>query len=77
MSSFNYHLLYSSCGCQEGKKIKILLDEYNDFDSYRKKETPFLCIKCRIVNSINFDIAANKETIPLLNSGNLKKQNKD
>ena len=37
----------------------------------------FLCVKGCIINSINFDIAANKETIQLLKSGNLKKQNKN
>ena len=82
MASFNYRLLCCSHGCQEGKKIKILLDEYNDggnclFTATEKKEFSLLCEKCCIFNLKNFDIAANKETIQLLKSENLKKQSKD
>ena len=71
MASFNYYLLCSSHERQEGKG---LLDKYNDDGSCpltgkEKKEFSFLCVKCCIINSINFDIAANKETIQLLNIG--------
>ena len=81
MASFSYGLLCCSHRCQEGKKIKILLDEYNDggnclLTATEKKEFSLLCEKC-IFNLKNFDIAANKETIQLLKSENLKKQNKD
>ena len=79
MASFNYRLLCCSHRCQEGKKKKF--DEYNDggnrlLTATEKKEFSLLCEKC-IFNLKNFDIAANKETIQLLKSENLKKQNKD
>ena len=82
MVSFNYYLLCSSHGCQEEQKSKFLLDEYNDdgnclLTATEKKEFWFLCVKRYIINLINFDIAANKETIQLVKTGNLKKQNKD
>ena len=34
-----------------------------------KKEFLFLCKNCCIISSINFDVAANKETIQLLKTG--------
>ena len=69
-------------GVRKEKKFKILLDEYDDdgnclLTTTEKKYFLFLCVKGCIINSINFDIAANKETIQLLKSGNLKKQNKN
>ena len=30
MVIFNYHLICSSRGCQEGKNFKVPLDKYND-----------------------------------------------
>ena len=71
MANFNYYLLCSSHECQEGKNFKVSLHKYsNDGDSLltvkEKKEFLFLCIKCCIINSIKFDITANKETVQLL-----------
>ena len=68
MASFNYYLLCSSHECQEGKNFKVSLHKYSDdgdslLTMKEKKEFSFLCIKCCIINSIKFDIAANKETV--------------
>ena len=41
MSSFNYHLLYSSCGCQEGKKLKFCLMNTTILTATEKKKRPF------------------------------------
>ena len=79
MTSFNYYLLCSSHEFQEGKNVAI--DKHSDDSNClltpkEKKEFWFLCIKCCIINSISFDIAANKETIQLLKTGKkLKEEN--
>ena len=81
MATFNCFLTCSSRGCQEGKKYKVPLDKYsNDSNSLliatEKKQFSFVCEKCYIINSINSDIAANKETIQILKTGkNLEEEN--
>ena len=70
---FNYYLLCSSHEPQ-GKNVKGQLDKYSNDDNClltvkEKKEFSFLCVKCCIISSINFDIAANKEKIQLLKTG--------
>ena len=69
MASFNYYLLCSCHECQDGKNFALYkyIDDGNCLLTPKeKKEFWFLCIKCSIISSIRFDIAANKETIQLL-----------
>ena len=56
MTTFNCYLIFSSRGCQEGKNFKVPLDKYSS-------DGNCLCINCCNINSINFDVIANRETI--------------
>ena len=81
MVIFNYHLICSSRGCQEGKKFKVPLDKYNDDGNClltvkEKKEFLFLCKNCCIINTINFNVIANRETIKLIKGRKLEKSTK-
>ena len=81
MVIFNYHLICSSRGCQEGKNFKVPLDKYNDDGNClltvkEKKEFLFLCKNCCIINTINFNVIANRETIKLIKGRKLEKSTK-
>ena len=78
MATFNYHLICSSSGCQEGKKFKIPLDKCNDDSNCllavkEKKEFSFLFKNCCIINTINFNVIANREAIKLIKGRKLEK----
>ena len=78
MDAFNYYLTCRSPSCQEGKKFKVALNKYTDDGSCfltekEKKEFSFICLKCCIINSVNFNVIANKETIKLMKSGRITK----
>ena len=65
-----------SHSCQ-GKNFKVPLNEYDDngnclLTEKEEKEFSFLFMNCCIINSVNFDVAANQETIKLLKSWKLK-----
>lgn len=71
MTTFNYHLIFSSRGCQEGKKFKVPLDKYDDdgkcfLTVKEEKEFSFLPKNCCSINSVNFQLIANRETIKLI-----------
>ena len=68
MTTFNCYLIFSSRGCQEGKNFKVPLDKYSN-------DGNCLCINCCNINSINFDVIANRETIKLIKHGNSKNEN--
>ena len=51
MASFNYFLLCSTSGCEEGKKFRINLDNYDKnrkclLPDKEKREFAFLCKNC-------------------------------
>ena len=77
MDAFNYYLTCLSPSSQEGKNFKIALNKYTDdgpclLTEKEKKEFSFICIKCYLINSVNFDVIANKETIRLVKSGRIR-----
>ena len=54
ISTFSYYLICGSHTCQEGKKLKVLLNKYDDNDNYllmqkEKKELSFLCMNCAVL----------------------------
>ena len=66
MDAFNYYLTCRSPSCQEVKNFKVALNKYTDDGSClltekEKKEFLFICIKCCINSSVNFNAIANEE----------------